>query len=70
MFKKDGVAAMGDEFSTNGKFTTAVINYLSENYARKAEPLIDSRYKKSYLITSANNLIFKSYIYLQIVLWI
>ena len=45
---------MGEEFSTNGKFTTAVINYLSENYAKEGKPLINGRYKKSYLYTFAN----------------
>ena len=34
------------DFSPNGKFTTAVINYLSENYAKEGEPFIDKRHKK------------------------
>ena len=45
--------AMGEEFSTNGKFTTAINNYLSNNYAKEGEPLIDKDIR-SYLITTAN----------------
>ena len=54
-FKKAGVVAMSGKFSTNGKSTTAVINYLSKNYAKEGETLIVKRYKKCYLNTNANN---------------
>ena len=40
---KAGVVAMGGEFSTNGKITRAVINHLSENYAKEGEPVIYRR---------------------------
>ena len=46
---------MSEEFSANGKFATAVTNYLSKNYAKEGELLIDKRYKMCYLSTSANN---------------
>ena len=48
---KAGVVALGEELSTDGKCTTAVINYLPENYAKEGEALIDRRYKD----TGANN---------------
>ena len=55
MFISAGVMALDEEFSANGKSTTTVINYLSESYAKDRELLIDRRYKKCYLNTSANN---------------
>ena len=58
---KAGVAAMGEEYSTNGKFTTVVINFLSRNCAKEGEPLIDKRYKKCYLNTDDDNYLSELY---------
>ena len=52
---------MSEELSTNGKFNTAIINYLSENYVKGVKPLLDRRYIKSYLNTGANNYLSELY---------
>ena len=36
---KTGVVAMDEEFYTNGIINSVVINYLSENYAKKENQL-------------------------------